>query len=402
MLGPVRAPDGPSPAGPADPLPIPGDLPDPGARPVSSGLLPGALSLRLALRARPVSAARRLLLAAVSAATGYLLLACLGDAADGPWQSHGALVRLAWCLVPLAVVALLAVAVGRAEVSGGTAAGLATAGFGPARLPQLAAAQVAQAGLLGSAAALVTFVYQREQATDPATLPYAGLATLLLAVPLVTAAACLVALRPRRTWAGTRLTAAVTGVVALAAGVLLVHLAGVPAHGGWRLPGGLGRIAPATFTGWALALLGTLLAAPGLLALTGLLLSVFRPGARRLLAGRALRGDAGRLGPPVGLLASTAVAAWSAHVMRQHATRPAGHLTLLAAAVVVAGALACLAAAADDARRARATTTRLLTTLGAGPGLLRSTAYLRTAVLLAVCGPLTAVVAWLAVPGVGR
>ncbi len=371
-------------------------------RPLPSALLPAALSLRLALRSRPLSAARRLLLAAGSAATGYLLLACLGDAADGTWQSSTALVRLAWCLVPVGVVTLLAVAVGRAETAEASTAGLDSAGFGRARLPLLVAPQVAQAAVLGSAVALVVFVYHREEDTSPAPLPWAGLTTLLLVLPLVCSLACLTTLRPRRFPDWVRPAVAGTGLAAVTAGVLLVRLTPAPAHGGWPLPGSLGHIAPAALTGWLLALLGLPAVAPGLLALTGILLAVLRPGAVRLLAGRSLRAEAGRLGAGAGLAAATVCAAWGAHTARQHATRPAGHLTVLAAAVVVIGVLALLAGTTVGIHRTRTSTTGVLRSLGACGHHLNGVALLRAAVVVAVCLPPTAVVAWLTVPTTHR
>ncbi len=66
-------------------------------------------------RARSLVQLRRLLVAAASAGTGFLLLCTLGFALAHPDPSAGALLRLLWCLAPAAATVYFAVAVARTD-----------------------------------------------------------------------------------------------------------------------------------------------------------------------------------------------------------------------------------------------------------------------------------------------
>lgn len=73
------------------------------------------LDLRLTRAARPAVQLRRLLVAAASAGTGFLLLSCLGYALKRPEAAGSAALRLAWCVVPVAATVYLALAVARTD-----------------------------------------------------------------------------------------------------------------------------------------------------------------------------------------------------------------------------------------------------------------------------------------------
>ncbi|NEA45327.1 hypothetical protein G3I35_03270, partial [Streptomyces sp. SID10815] len=73
------------------------------------------LALRLIRVAHPAVQLRRLTVVAASAGTGFLLLSSLGHALGHPDHPSAALLRLAWCAVPLAATAHLAVAVARTD-----------------------------------------------------------------------------------------------------------------------------------------------------------------------------------------------------------------------------------------------------------------------------------------------
>jgi hypothetical protein len=129
-----------------------------------------------------------MLLAGAAAGVGFLLLAALAHAAAHPGAGRDSALRLAWCLVPLAATGQLAVAVARADPAARSGTGLDAAGLGPARLPALAAASTAVAGLLGSLLALTVFLQLRG---DLSGLPLDGAAAGALAAgrPLPLAAA---------------------------------------------------------------------------------------------------------------------------------------------------------------------------------------------------------------------
>ncbi|MFJ6699249.1 hypothetical protein ACIQM4_24645 [Streptomyces sp. NPDC091272] len=438
------------------------------------------LALRLARGAHPLVLLRRLLVAAASAGVGFLLLCTLGHAIGHP--SSSSLLRLLWCLVPLAATVQFAVAVARTDPSTRPRTGLSAVGLGPARLAATAAASTALSCTVGSMVALLLFLHLRGDLTG---LPFDGAATELLAAghplplpavlilltltPLAASAATVVALRPRagtaprrtRTAtasegvfaAGTAGTAGVAGVVgANIAGSPDSALLGTPAAPSallgtrpapsapdiatipptglpWgvaltavglavetyasRAGGGSGAlplpghpdIAPAgVLVGWALTAVGLAMAGPGLVHLCGLLLQAVRPGAVRLLAGRALQGEARRIGRPLGVLCATASGLIAASTLYAHAggARSAfGPLSSLGATLVLACTTASLLTVALETRQARTETTRALLSQGAAAKTLRAAAATRTLALLAFFAPLTWAVATLAATPLG-
>ncbi|OEV30406.1 hypothetical protein AN219_11130, partial [Streptomyces nanshensis] len=167
------------------------------------------LALRLARGGHPLTLLRRLLVACATAVVGFLLLAALSHALAHPQQSGGSLVRLVWCLAPLAAAVQFAAAVARTEPGSRSLSALDTAGVGPARIPLLAAVSTAMSSLLGSAVALVIYLHLRGQLAsvpfDGAAvellaaghpLPFAATLVLLCVPPLVAAGAAALATRP--------------------------------------------------------------------------------------------------------------------------------------------------------------------------------------------------------------
>jgi hypothetical protein len=154
---------------------------------------------------------RRLLVALASGGTGLLMLCALGYAM-GHQQAHdGAALRLAWCVVPLAVTADLAAAVARTDPGTRPRPGVFAAGLGPGRLMMISVLTTAVTCLLGSVLALLCFLQLRGNLVGPPfggtadellaadrPLPVAALLMLLGTVPLTACAATAVALRPGR------------------------------------------------------------------------------------------------------------------------------------------------------------------------------------------------------------
>ncbi|MFI0241282.1 hypothetical protein [Streptomyces sp. NPDC016845] len=397
------------------------------------------LALRLVRGGRPLVQLRRLLVAAASAGTGFLLLCTLGHALGHPEAAGGAAARLLWCAVPLAATVYFAVAVARSDPGTKPRSGLSAVGLGPARLTLLAAISTAIACTLGSLLALLFFLHLRG---DLSGLPFDGAArgllaadrplplpatlTLLTFVPLLASGASAVVLRPQRSAAPTKgggryggaARAAETspaepeelfaepvpaptglpwGVALLAAGLAVeTYAARAGAGDGLRMPGGLGGSPSAVLAGWALTALGLALAGPGLTYLTGWALQAVRPGAVRLLAGRVLQQEAHRIGRPVGVVCAVASGAYAANVLYGHAPESApglGPLTALGAVLVIGCTLATLLTAAVEARQARRHTTTALLRLGAPAVSLRAAAALRAGALLLVFTPLTWAVA---------
>ncbi|MEU0040754.1 hypothetical protein ABZ063_43990, partial [Streptomyces sp. NPDC006333] len=168
------------------------------------------LALRLARGAHPLVQLRRLLVAAASAGTGFLLLSALGYAMAHPDASTGSVLRLLWCLAPVAASVHLAVAVARTDPGTRPRPGLAAVGLGPGRLMAVSAVTTALSTTLGSMLALLVFLHLRGDltgmpfdgsATDflaaDQPLPLPAALTLLLLVPLAASLASAVALRPR-------------------------------------------------------------------------------------------------------------------------------------------------------------------------------------------------------------
>ncbi|MGW0568071.1 hypothetical protein [Streptomyces tauricus] len=168
------------------------------------------LALRLVRGANPAVQFRRLLVAAASAGTGFLLLCTLGYALGHPDASTAAVLRLAWCLAPIAATVQFAVAVARTDPATRPRAGLAAIGLGPGQLMVLAAVSTAVSCTLGSMVALLFFLHLRGDLTglpfdgDAAgflaadqPLPLPATLTLLALVPVLASAASAVVLRPR-------------------------------------------------------------------------------------------------------------------------------------------------------------------------------------------------------------
>ncbi|MGX1675776.1 hypothetical protein [Streptomyces sp. NPDC055400] len=381
------------------------------------------LALRLARRGRPVVQLRRLLVAAASAGTGFLLLCTLGYAMGHPDASTGSVLRLAWCLVPIAATVHLAVAVARTDPGTRPRPGLSAVGLGPARLTLISAISTAVACTLGSTLALLFFLHLRG---DLSGLPFDGAArgllaadrplpvgatlTLLALVPLAASAASAVVLRPRAVKAGepqpdprdpAAPVPAPTGLpwgVALLAAGLAVETYASRAHGtaGFPMPGGLGGSPAGVLAGWTLTALGLALAGPGLTYQCGRALQAVRPGAARLLAGRVLQEEARRIGRPLGVVCAVASGAYAGLTLWSGRQPDLGPLSALGAVLVMGCTVATLLTAAIEAKHARSDTMAALLRLGAPASLLRGAAGLRAAALLAVFGPLTWVVAELA------
>lgn len=389
------------------------------------------LTLRLARGAHALVLARRLLVTTAAAGVGFLLLCALGHAVAHPSGSSASLMRLAWCVPPLAATLYLAVAVARTDPGTKPRPGLSSVGLGPARLTAIAAATTALSGTLGAGLALLVFLQLRGDlvgrpldgaaaellaAGHPVPLPAA--LTLLAAVPLAMSTAAVLVLRPRRKRAGQEPAPAPDeardafdpasarapggipwGVALIAVGLTLEVYA---THGTdatpLPLPGGFPRTPEAVLAGWTLITLGLAVAGPGLAHLCGRLLQAYRPGATRLLAGRALMDESGRIGRPLGVVCAVVSVGLIAITLYggRAGTRPLGPLTGLGTALVLACTTATLLTAVLETRQCRAGTTSALIRLGAPAGLLRTAALLRITALLMVFAPATWAVAALA------
>ncbi|MET8621023.1 hypothetical protein ACF067_09715 [Streptomyces albidoflavus] len=382
------------------------------------------LALRLTRGAHPFVLCGRLLVAAASAGTGFLMLSALSHALAHPGAA-GALLRLAWCVVPLTATVYFAVAMARNDPATRPREGLSSVGLGPAALAGLAAASTALSSVLGSVVALLFFLHLRGDLTglpfDGAAagmlaadqpLPLAAVLTLLAIVPAVASLATAVALRPRagrpaptapRTEPPTPLpvpSGLPWGVALLATGLAVESWAagGTSRDGGVPLPGGVESGALGGVLGWLLTALGLALAGPGLTHLCGRVLQSAKPGAVRLLAGRGLQEEATRIGRPVGVVCAVASGALASATLygAGTGTSPAGPLTALGGVLVAGCALATLLSAGVEARRSRASANAALLRLGAPASALRNAAALRAVTLIAVFVPLTWAVATLA------
>ncbi|MGW0908161.1 hypothetical protein [Streptomyces sp. NPDC002853] len=385
------------------------------------------LALRLARGAHPLVQLRRLLVAAASAGTGFLLLCTLGYAMGHPDASGGAALRLAWCVAPIAATVYFAVTVARTDPATKPRSGLSAVGLGPARLTVLAAISTAVACTLGSMVALLFFLHLRgdlsglpfdgaasELLAAGQPLPLAAALTLLALVPLAASAASAAALRPRTTKRrgkpGTDQKEPVDpdapaappsglpwGIALLAAGLAVeAYASRAPGTSNLTLPGGLTGSPAGVLAGWALTAVGLALAGPGLTYLCGRILQAARPGAMRLLAGRGLQEEARRIGRPLGVLCVVGSAGYAALTLYSGDRPDVGPLTALGSLLVAGCAVLTLATAAVEAKHARSDTTSALLQLGAPTSMLRGTAALRAGALAAVFGPLTWVVAQLA------
>ncbi|MFG1809868.1 hypothetical protein [Streptomyces sp. NPDC049040] len=365
------------------------------------------LSWRMVRGARLGAMGRWLTVVAAAAGTGLLLLSALGWALGHTQSGTGAGVRLAWCLLPVAMTAHMAAAVGRAQPSGWPRAGLAAVGLGRTATVLIGAVAAALACAAGSALALLLFLYLRGDLDGVPyagsasgvlgaghRLPVAGAGTLLAVLPLATAAVGAAHLwQPPRAKPGASPAGLPWGVALTAVGLAVQVSA--PRGDTLPLPSGLGSVSPATVAGWLVACVGMVIAGPGLVHLCGRLLCLHRPGALRLLSGRALQQEARRIGHPLGLLCATATAAVAAHGL-QGGGHKLGPVTTFAAALIGLCVLAIAGTAVLEARSARARSTAALRDVGASPALLRGAVALRAGVLLAVVVPLTALIAGLA------
>ncbi|MCG7204414.1 hypothetical protein MB828_11310, partial [Streptomyces arenae] len=168
------------------------------------------LALRLTRVAHPAVQLRRLMVATAAAGTGFLLLSALGYAITHPTHTTAALLRLSWCVVPLAATVYLALAVARTDPGTRPRPGLSALGLGPGRLMAVAALNTALACTLGSLLALAVFLHLRGDLTgmpfDGAAkdflaanrpLPLPAALTLLTVPPLLASTAVALTLRPR-------------------------------------------------------------------------------------------------------------------------------------------------------------------------------------------------------------
>lgn len=386
------------------------------------------LALRLARGSHPLVLMRRLLVAAASAGVGFLLLCTLGYASGHPAHSAGSVLRLLWCLVPLAATVQFAVAVARTDPSTRPRAGLSAVGLGPVRLSVLAAVSTAVSCTLGSMVALLFFLHLRGDLSGlpfdgaaagllgaDAPLPLAAVVLLLTLVPVAAATASALALRTTPVRAAavedtedllpeeqTPAPAAPPaglpwGVALTAAGLAVEAYANRGAAGSpFPLPGKLDSTPAWVLVGWTLTAIGLATAGPGLTHLCGRLLQAVRPGAVRLLAGRVLMNEARRIGRPLGVVCAVLSAVIAAFALYGTGPRPFGPLTALGAALVIGCTTATLLTSALEAKQARAETARALLRLGAPASALRAATALRAAVLLLVFAPLTWAIAELA------
>ncbi|MFI2037554.1 hypothetical protein ACH470_23340 [Streptomyces bottropensis] len=170
------------------------------------------LALRLARRAHPVVQLRRLLVAAASGGTGFLLLCALGHAMAHPHAPAGSVLRLAWCVAPAAATVYFAVTVARTDPGTRPRPGLSAVGLGPGRLMAVSAVTTALSTVLGSLLALLFFLHLRGDLTgmpfDGAAadvlaaghpLPLPAALTLLALVPATACVATALVLRPEST-----------------------------------------------------------------------------------------------------------------------------------------------------------------------------------------------------------
>ncbi|WP_327719648.1 hypothetical protein OG381_33005 [Streptomyces sp. NBC_00490] len=170
------------------------------------------LALRLTRGAKPAVQLRRLLVAMAAAGTGFLLLCTLGYAISHPDDPRGSVLRLAWCLTPLAATVYFAVAVARTDPGTRPRPGLAAIGLGPARLMAVSAATTALSCTLGSMLALLFFLHLRGDLTGmpfdgaaaeflaaDASLPLPAALTLLGLVPVIASVAVALVHRPKDT-----------------------------------------------------------------------------------------------------------------------------------------------------------------------------------------------------------
>ncbi|MQS14206.1 hypothetical protein F7Q99_18495 [Streptomyces kaniharaensis] len=375
--------------------------------------------LRLARGYRVPDLGRWLLTALASAVVAAFLLRSLGRALSDQPGGADPLVRLLWCLPPLAAVAWFAAVAARAVPARRPEriAGLTAAGAGSARIRTLIAGEIALACTLGSVLTLLAFLVLRNDIAGPSLAPDLGMGVplptvapvaLLALVPLTAGIAAACAVPVAGTMPGGRPTTR-TGFgpfrIALPIGLAVVGLAlellalrpgaaadGRPVH----LPAGLGSTSVAAFGGWAASALGLALLTGPLLSWTGRVLALGRPTPLRLLAGRGLTAQARRLGTPLAVL--TLVVAVVLTTIRYWIGTPdsADVLPAVEACLVLGCTAAAVAARLAEVRTDRRDVTDALLRLGASPRLLVGAVALRTLAVgttLLVTGGATAALA---------
>ncbi|MFH8385626.1 hypothetical protein ACH4E7_32635 [Kitasatospora sp. NPDC018058] len=357
--------------------------------------------LRLARGYRVPDLGRWLLTALAAGVVAAFLLRSLGRALSDPLGGTDALIRLLWCLPPLAAVAWFAAVAARSVPARRPEriAGLTAAGTGSRRIRTLIAGEVALACTLGSVLTLLLFLVLRNDIAGPSLAPDLGMGvplpaaapvTLLALVPLTAgiAAACAVPVadtlpggRTRvRTDFGVWRIALPIGLVVIGAALELIALRpdaaadGRPIH----LPAGLGTTSTAALGGWAASALGLALLTGPLLAWTGRLLAIGRPTPLRLLAGRGLTAQARRLGPPLAVLTLTVALVLT--TIRYWIGTPdsADALPAVEACLVLGCAAAAVVSRLAEVRTDRSEVTDALLRLGASPRLLFGAVALRT------------------------
>ncbi|WP_051711325.1 hypothetical protein [Streptomyces sp. NRRL S-350] len=356
--------------------------------------------LRLARGYRVPDFGRWLLTALAAAVVAAFLLRSLGRAMSDPHGGADPLVRLLWCLPPLAAVAWFAAVAARSVPARRPEriAGLTAAGAGSRRIRTLIAGEVALACTLGSVLTLLVFLVLRNDIAGPTLgpdlgmgvpLPAAAPVTLLALVPLTAglAAACAVPATehlPRgrtrhRTGFGVWRIALPIGLGVIGAALELIALRpgaaadGRPIH----LPAGLGTTSTAALGGWAAGALGLALLTGPLLAWAGRLLALGRPTPLRLLAGRGLTAQAPRLGAPLAVL--TLAVALVLTTIRYWIGTPgsADALPAVEACLVIGCATAAVIARLAEIRTDRRDVSDALLRLGASPRLLFGAVALR-------------------------
>ncbi|MFF3007490.1 hypothetical protein ACFVTF_32375 [Kitasatospora sp. NPDC057940] len=375
--------------------------------------------LRLARGYRVPDLGRWLLTVLAAAVVSAFLLRSLGRAMSDPLGGEDALVRLLWCLPPLAAVAWFAAVAARAVPAQRPEriTGLRAAGAGSGRIRALIAGEVVLACTLGSALTLLVFLVLRNDIAGPALaadlgmgvpLPAVAPVALLALVPLTAGIAAACAVPPTEYLPGSR-THRGTGFgalrVALPVGLTVTGLAlelialrpgaaadGRPIH----LPAGLGSTSTAALGGWAASAVGLALLTGPLLSWTGRLLALGRPTPLRLLAGRGLTAQARRLGPPLAVL--TLALALVLTTIRYWIGTPdsADVLPAVEACLVLGCAAAAVAARLAEVRTDRRDVTDVLLRLGTSPRLLFGAVALRTLAVgttLLVTGGATAALA---------
>ncbi|MFI6448090.1 hypothetical protein [Kitasatospora sp. NPDC050543] len=379
------------------------------------------LYLRLARGYRVLDLGRWLLTALAGSVVAAFLLRSLGRAMSDPQGTDGSVVRLLWCLPPLAAVAWFAAVAARALPAQRPEriTGLTAAGAGSTRIRILIAGEIALASALGSALTLLLFLVLRNDIAGDTLAPELGMGvplpaaapvTLLALVPLVAGVAAAIAVPAVETLPGRGTPGGTPGTaqgytplrLAIPVGLTVIGLAlelyglrsgaaedGRPLH----LPAGLGSTSVAALGGWAGTAIGLALLTGPLLAWAGRLLALGRPTPLRLLAGRGLTAEARRLSPPLAVLAL--ILAVVLTTIRYWVGTPdsADVLPAIEAVLVLGCAVAAVVARLAEVRTARRQVTAGLLQLGAAPRLLFGAVALRAlavGTVLLLTGGLTA------------